>query len=576
MNPRPRGGGADALERRLGDPTDPDNPLGFGPVLEADEAEEMFPAGERALADFGLNAEFVPAEYGGRLMGLDRFVTVMRAVFRRDPSLGLGYGFSSFIAGVNIWLAGDGEQRRTAASLLLGGHRIASAYHELPHGNDFAGTECAATRDPSGRLRLSGRKEVVTNIRRARALVVLARTSGRPGSRSHSQLLVDKAVLPPGSIADLRRRPGVGMRGVQLGGLEFRDCPVPDSAVLGVEGHGIETALRSFQLTRTALPGMLCGVLDSGLRLTQTLAVERMLYGEPVSALPVVRAQLADAFVDLLISDCCATVAARGAHLLPEQMSVHASAVKYQVSGHLLEAMNSLSAVLGASFYLRDGRFGAFQKLLRDLKPAGFGHAARVACLVTMLPQLPVLARRGWAEGPAAPPDVFRPDVELGRLPFERLRLSGKGRDSLLTALATGIDQAADGGTAEGSHADDLRMLMAQLREEAEDLRKACAELRAADIGVDAPPAVLRLPARYAALLAASACLNVWREAGTRQDPSLQDPVWLIAALNRLVTRMGRPGVQGLGPLREHLYSQLAERHAAAESFDLYRRRLPG
>ncbi|WP_028648144.1 acyl-CoA dehydrogenase [Nocardiopsis sp. CNT312] len=565
----------DTLERLLGDPEDVGNPLGYGPLLEADEADLMFAAGERALDDFGLNAEFVPSEYGGRLRGLDTFIGIMRAVYRRDPSLGLGYGFSSFIAGVNVWSAGDEDQCREAASLLLSGQRIAAAYHELAHGNDFAGTDCAAVRDASGRLLLSGRKEVVCNIQRSRALVVLARTAEGRGSRNHSQLLIDKAALPPETLVDLRRWPSVGMRGVQLGGMEFRDCPVPDSAVLGDEGQGTETALRSFQLTRIALPGMLCGVLDSGLRLAQRLAVERELYGAPVSALPTVRAQLADAFVDLLISDCATTVAARGVHLLTGQSSVHASAVKYQVSGHLMGAMDSLSAVLGANFYLREGRYGAFQKLLRDLKLAGFGHAARVACLVTMLPQMPVLARRGWTEGPEAPSEVFRPDVEVGALPFQRLSLFGRGRDSLLTALATGAERMAADGAAEGAEAAELRTLVGQLLDESEALRRECALLRPSDIGVDAPPEVLRLPARYAALLSASACLNVWLESGTRGDPALQDPAWLIAALHRLARGLGHAGVDDIGPVRERLYSQLAERYEAAESFDLSRRRLP-
>jgi alkylation response protein AidB-like acyl-CoA dehydrogenase len=60
--------------------------------------------------------------------------------------------------------------------------------------------------------------------------VVLARTSDAPGSRSHSQVLVDKAFAPGDALVDLGRWPSVGMRGVQLGGLEFRDCPLPDGA----------------------------------------------------------------------------------------------------------------------------------------------------------------------------------------------------------------------------------------------------------------------------------------------------------------------------------------------------------
>ncbi|MFD0392028.1 hypothetical protein ACFQ3Z_01690 [Streptomyces nogalater] len=169
-----------ALDRLLGDPADPANPVGTRAVLDADERGEMPTAGERALDAYGLNAEFVPPEYGGLLTRADHLVEVMRTVYRRDPVLGLGYGASSFIAGVNVWTAAGTEQATRVADLLLGGHRVAVAFHELAHGNDMTGTEFTAAAD-GAHLRLSGRKEVVTNISRAKALVVLARTDPRPG-----------------------------------------------------------------------------------------------------------------------------------------------------------------------------------------------------------------------------------------------------------------------------------------------------------------------------------------------------------------------------------------------------------
>jgi len=46
-------------------------------------------------------------------------------VWRRDPCLGLGYGFSSFISSVNLWSAGD-EQQCTATEMLLDNCKIAS------------------------------------------------------------------------------------------------------------------------------------------------------------------------------------------------------------------------------------------------------------------------------------------------------------------------------------------------------------------------------------------------------------------------------------------------------------------
>ncbi|GAA4715827.1 acyl-CoA dehydrogenase [Phytohabitans rumicis] len=560
--------GISALERRLGDPWDPANPLGHEAILAADERAEMFADGERALDDHALNAEFVPASLGGRMTGLDRLIRVMRSVFRRDPCLGLGYGASTFIASVNVWAGGSDAQRGRLAELLLGGDQVASVYHELAHGNDFARVDFRALPDGAGNLVLSGRKEVVTNARRCTAMVIFSRTAASGGGRSHTQLLVEKAALPAGRMRYVPRFSSTGMRGVQLGGVEFTDCPVPESVAIGPLGSAMEIALRSFQLTRTGLPAMALGVLDTGLRAALRGSGDRVLYGRPVTAMPHTRAVLAEAFVDLLLSDCLATVVARSVHLLPDQSNAYASAAKYVVSGRAMAAMYRLSQLLGAQFYVRTGPVGIFQKLVRDLAPAGFGHAARVACLATVLPQLPRLARRSWSASDTAPPALFRLDDPLPPLPFAALTVSS-ARDTLAGALAAVRERLpADAGA-------ELRELAAAFAGELVALRAAVAEVRPHDLAVGGDPAALDLAARYATVLAASACLNVWL-ANRDHAGFTGDPRWVTAALLRLAADVGR----GSGALPDHLveplYAELSARYAAAHSFDLSRVDLPG
>jgi alkylation response protein AidB-like acyl-CoA dehydrogenase len=558
------------LERMLGDPGDPGNALGHTGVLAADERDEMFAAAEQTLDRYGFNAEFVPTRYGGRLDRLEDLIQAMRSLFRRDPALGLGYGLSSFLSSVNVWAAGSPEQAHRVAAMLLNNERVAAGFHELAHGNDVSRAEFAARPDPAGGWRLTGHKEVITNVRRSRAMVLLARTDEQPGSRSHSQILVDKHDVPAATTTDLPRYLSVGMRGVQLGGIDFRDCPVGPEAVVGRPGAGIETTLRAFQLTRTAFPSMLVGVLDTGLRVTHDFATRRRLYGRTVADLPNVRAILADAYADLLICDSFGMVVARATHLLPTQVSVHASAVKYLAAKRLLDAMHRLSLVLGAHFYLREGRYAIFQKLLRDLAPAGFGHAAPVACLATILPQVPVLARRGWIRPEPASEELFQLGGPVPELAFDRLRVNGGGADALAGTLGTAGDALRAGrGDADPATRRELIRLTAGFQAELAELAGDGARLHPAELRTATSVAALRIPARYSAVLAASACLGVWLSAGG-------DPAWVHAALGRLAEGLGRRGADQVGPLRERLYAQLAERAAARRSFDHANRPLPG
>jgi alkylation response protein AidB-like acyl-CoA dehydrogenase len=563
------------LESRFGDPRDPENPYGDAAVLAADEAAELLPGAERMLTDYGLGAEFVPAALGGRLDRVDSFARVLRAVFRRDASLALGYGVTSFLAAVAVWAGGDDEQRRSTAELLTGGGRLAIAYHELAHGNDFVRNEFAAVPDPAtGGFRLRGRKEVINNAERAEALVLFSRTDPAPGSRSHSVLLVDKRQLPPGAVEYLPRYSTVGVRGCQIGGFSFDDCPVPAGALVGRLGEGVELALRSFQITRSAVPSMVVGDADTALRSVVGFALDRQLYGRSVLEIPHARATLAGAFLDLLICDCLSLVGTRAVHLLPEQTSVYAAVVKYLVPKLLGETTYDLSIVLGANFYVRQGEYGVFQKHVRDLPMTSLGHSGTAACQATIIPQLPRLAQRAWFRGDPAPDALFAPHGPLPGLDTDRLGLVNSA-DSLAASLVAAEELLAGPGAAPADHAAELRALVAALTGELARLRDECAAIAPQDRTVLASPHSYALADRYALVLAGAACVNVWL--GQRSEPGfLADPGWLVAVLLRLGKRLGLPLPQRPAGVEERVLDEVIARYCDARSFDLYDTPLAG
>ncbi|MEU7635852.1 acyl-CoA dehydrogenase family protein [Streptomyces sp. NPDC039016] len=560
-----------SLEKRFGSRTDLANPLRDTALLDADERAELLPAAERMLAEYRLNAEFVPTALGGRFVQVDTLARVLRTVFRRDGALGLGYGASSFLAAVAVWAAGTPRQQQWTADLLMGGGRLAVAYHELAHGNDFVRNEFRADRHEDGYL-LNGRKEVINNAERAEALVLFTRTSPEPGSRSHSVLLVDKELLPPNGLAYLPAYPSVGMRGCQLGGLDFTDCPVPGDALVGGEGDGVELALRSFQLTRSAVPSMLLGGADSALRTVVGFALDRQLHSRPVLDIPHARSTLAGAFLDLLICDSLALAATRAVHVLPAESSVLAAVVKYLVPKMLGETTYDLSTVLGASFYVRDGRYGMFQKHVRDLPVISLGHAGTAACQATIIPQLPRLARRSWLRDEPAPAALFRPCEGLPPVDFQRLALAGP-RDSLAASLVAHAD-ALTARTDLGAYRPALTTLAASLVAELHRLKDACGRLSPKDRTALASPHAYALADRYALVLAGAACLGVWLHhtvpAGGPGQAFLGDPGWLAGALHRIARRLGLDTPERPDGCEARVVEEVLARHRDARSYDLY------
>ncbi|MEU4996171.1 acyl-CoA dehydrogenase [Streptomyces sp. NPDC021622] len=554
------------LEALLGDPDDPDNPLGFAALIAADERGDLLATGERALDAYGLGAEFVPGDLGGRLTRADELARVLRPLFRRDVALGLGHGASNLVGSVNVWAAGRPDQRRWLADVLLRNGRIAAAYTDMSTGNDVTRTGFRA--EVRGReLVLNGRKEIINNIARAEAVTVLARTSEAPGSRSHSLVLMDSATAPRDRLRFLPRYRTSGVRAMYLGGLEFRDCPLPVDTVTGDLGEAMETVLRAFQVTRAVLPGAAVGTLDQQLRTVLDFVTERRLYRRTVVEIPHARSVLTGVFLDLLAADCLATTVCRALHLLPEQTSVYAAAVKFLVPLLMRDAVDSLAVVLGARSFLREGPHAVFQKHLRDLPVASLVHAGGTVCLATIIPQLPRLARRAWlSDDVPAPAGLFDLDGPLPDLDFGRLAITAGRKDPLIATLL-----AAE---AELRGEPVLGPLLGRFTAELRELAARCGELAPRDRTPLAGPVSFELAERYAVLLAAAACVGVWRHNTDKAGAFLRDPGWLTGVLGRLAVRLRLAPVPGADAAHEEMTRELLNRHEQRDGFDLVGRRL--
>ncbi|WP_084701153.1 acyl-CoA dehydrogenase [Streptacidiphilus anmyonensis] len=565
-----------AFEELLGDPHEAGNPFGNAALLEADERGELSVEAERALAAFRLNDEFVPRELGGNLDRIDGLARVLRPLFRRDASLGLGYGVTSFLAAIAVWAAGDEAQRGRTADLLRGGGRLAIAYHELAHGNDFVRNEFSARPDGSGGYLLDGRKDVINNAGRAEGLVLFCLTAppGQRGPRSHSVLLVDTAGLPEDAWRVTDRYRTVGVRGCQVAGFSFERCRVPADALVGRQGGGVETALRSFQITRSVVPGMVLGGADTALRTVVRFATSRELYRRSVLDIPHAQATVASAFTDLLVCDSICLAATRAVHLLPEQTSVYAAAVKYLVPKLLQDACYNLSIVLGANFYVRDGDYGVFQKHVRDLPMVSLGHAGSAACQATIIPQLPRLARRSWTQGTPAPEALFRTGGGLPALDTDRLVLAAED-DALVASLLAAADRL-EGPREAGAELAPVRALVRALVAELTRVREECLALGPHDRTAMASPHAYALADRYTLLLAGSACVNVWL--AQRQDGGdfLADPRWVVAALTRVCRHLGLPLPEEADEHSEWMLAEVLGRYHEGRSFDLYDTHLAG
>ena len=535
------------FERDLGDPHDPASVLSFAQALDLDEREQYpyVPIGQ--LRRLGLFEYIIPGEFGGKAVNVEDGFTLLRLVGRRDPTTATAVCLS-FLNYVTLWMSATGQQRAHYAEALRNGATFAFALSERDHGSDLVNNEVVAERIDGGYL-LSGEKWPIGNATVSDMVIVFART-GRPGRPdAASAFLVDKRRVPAGTLCPLPMQPRFGLRGSDLSGIRLDRCPVPDSALLGREGEGLEIALRSTLLPRVAVNSFVLGGADTCLRIATDFARPRRLYGGPVSDIPYTRRQLVECLADLLIGDAVAGVAAiRGLQAVPEQASLWSSTAKYFVPTLLFErTLPQISNIIGARYYLRaDPLFGPFQKMFRDITVALFADGNTVVNLRTIGLALDGLLANA-TEAPARLRDqateraatLFDLDASLPEFRPAALELYCRGMDDGVLAmpaaiaglrrLATGAKgQEADRLTAAAGLAERMLAELAELRADQQRLKdefgtqySQCAEL-------------LELAKQYCVVHAAAAVvsLNV-HSAGALPDPFPSGAV-LLACLDRL------------------------------------------
>ncbi|MER5177945.1 acyl-CoA dehydrogenase [Streptomyces sp. NPDC002896] len=541
---------AEELEHALGDPADARTPFSYAACLELDAREEFPAAVCRILDDWGLPDYYVPVRHGGRLRDYEHALHLVRTVARRDLTVAVAHG-KTYLGGVCVWVAGTAEQAARLGSDIRAGVPVALALTERAHGSDLLAGEVEAVPDTghaaagSPGFRLSGEKWLINNATRGAVLSLLARTDPAGGPRAFSVLLTDKRELAPGSWRSLPKVSTHGIRGADISGIALDGARVPRSALVGPEGSGIETVLKALQLTRTMCAALSLGAADHGLRIALDFAWERRLYGRRLAELPQARRILAEAAADVLTHEALALVASRMVHTATGELSVVAAVTKYLLPTGTEAVLDALAGLLGARAFLVAGQgvgaYGMFQKVERDHRIVGLFDGNTLVNLNSLILQFRSLVRhwrRGRTDtaGARAACDLAEPLQEFAP---ERLSLVARHGSSLTAALpewTAAVRAHADADPALKGAAEAAERLLAVTERVHEEMAGF------ADVVADVPEDAFDVARRYCLCCAGAACLGLWVQARTGSVEGLwRDGLWLRAALDRLLERLGEP-----------------------------------
>jgi acyl-CoA dehydrogenase len=193
-----------------------------------------------------------------------------------------------------ILVAGSKELKERFLSRVRTGDMIAAfAITEPEAGSDVSAIKTVARREGSKYI-LNGRKTFISNAGLADFYTVFAKTDMERGAKGISAFVVE------------RDAPGFSFEGRidliaphPIGAMAFNECRIPASNLLGKEGEGFHTAMRTLDTFRPTVGAAALGLASRALDEAVSYAKRRVQFGRPIAEFQATQMKLAEMATEL-------------------------------------------------------------------------------------------------------------------------------------------------------------------------------------------------------------------------------------------------------------------------------------
>ena len=318
----------------------------------------------KTLAEADLFRTFLPEEYGGIAGGTPtlNLVLVTEELSRACAGIALALAGTA-LGAMPILTSGTDEQKQRFLPDIAAGKRLAAfALTEPEAGSDAGGVRTTALKD-GGDYVLNGTKQWITNGGDAEIYTVIALTNPSKGPRGASAFIVEKDT--PGFTFG-KKEDKMGIRASSTRELHFADCRVPAANLIGREGTGFITAMRTLDASRPGVGAQALGIAQGALDLAVAYACERRQFGSPISAFQGLRFSLADMATKIEAARALVYATSRYMDTKPkERPTIYSAMSKLFASDVAVQVTVDAVQVFGGYGYMRDY---PIEKYMRDAK----------------------------------------------------------------------------------------------------------------------------------------------------------------------------------------------------------------
>lgn len=330
-------------------------------AADVDEQARYPEEAAAALLAADFHAPHVPEEYGGA--GADALATclVIEEVARACVS-------SSLIPAVNklgslpVQLAGSEELKKKYLGRLAAGEGgFSYCLSEPDAGSDALSMKTRAVRDGDDWV-LDGVKRWISNAGVSEFYTVLAVTDPERRSRGISAFVVEKS--DPGVSFGAPERK-LGIKGSPTREVYLDDVRIPADRMIGAEGTGFETAMKTLDHTRVTIAAQAVGVAQGALDYALDYAKQRQQFGKSIAEFQGLQFLLADMGMKVEAARQITYAAAGRSERGDADLTFFGAAAKCFASDVAMAVTTDAVQVLGGYGFTKDY---PVERMMRDAK----------------------------------------------------------------------------------------------------------------------------------------------------------------------------------------------------------------
>lgn len=315
----------------------------------------------KAINNLGLNAMFIPEEYGGARLSYTAYLECVREISKACASTGIIWA-TNFHAIKPVVDFGNEEQKTRLLPRIAQGGLVSLAITEPDAGSDATGMRTRFTPDGDD-IVIHGGKTFITNGDVADLYVLFGKWSEIDDPKKAISVVVLEKDTPGLSV--VRKEDKMGHRASSTATISFDNCRVPRANLLGRPGAGLEILFSSLNKSRPSVAAHALGIARAAFEDGVAYINQRKQSGRKIIEFQGIQFMLADMAADLAM---CEAWLWRLAKLIDgggTDFGIEASILKMRASDIAMRNTTDVVQLFGGYGYCSDFRV---ERLMRDAK----------------------------------------------------------------------------------------------------------------------------------------------------------------------------------------------------------------